>query len=147
MPHRPTEHPNGVLVYEVDGGFVVSQHGTWLPGVYATEDTAADAAELTDAQLATLAPIYQVDGQNRAVTLDDLATARRTSPMTTHADLIQEVRARAAAFDDAADGLAERHLAANNLREAAKQACSQGCSTTDVAEAAGVDPGELRTWL
>lgn len=67
--------------------------------------------------------------------------------MTTHADLLQGVRDLAAAFDDGPDGLAERHLAANNLREAAKRACSLGCSTTDVAEAAGVDPGELRTWL
>lgn len=64
----------------------------------------------------------------------------------THADELQEVRDRAAAYEQA-DDEKSRALARGAVVAAARHACSQGVSTTDVAAAAGVDAGELRTWL
>lgn len=66
--------------------------------------------------------------------------------MTTNAEALQEVRDRAAAHDAAGEGK-PKALARGAVIAAAKHAASLGVSTTDVAEAAGVDAGELRTWL
>lgn len=35
-----------IKVYPVEGGFVVADHGGWLPGFFATEQAARRAAEM-----------------------------------------------------------------------------------------------------
>lgn len=64
----------------------------------------------------------------------------------THAEALQEVRDRAAAYD-AATGDKPKANAQGAVKAAAKHAANLGAPTTDVATAAGVDVGELLTWL
>lgn len=54
------------------GEYVVSQNDLWLPGVYDSEETATRACDLPTATLLALGRIYRVDGENRALTMDDL---------------------------------------------------------------------------
>lgn len=54
-------------------GITTAVGGSWVPGIYDSEATAALAiARFTDEQLAGLAPIYRVDGESRPVTMADL---------------------------------------------------------------------------
>jgi len=63
-----------VRVYPVDDGFVVSHHGTWLPGYYDTAETATKAASLPDRVLTELNDrICHFQREDRALTMSDLA--------------------------------------------------------------------------
>lgn len=57
-----------------DGRFVVSQNSVWVPGVYDSAETAALAAQkLNDTEIVyLLGRIYEFDGINRPVNMDDL---------------------------------------------------------------------------
>lgn len=64
------------MIYPVDGGFVISSGGRWLPGIYDTERTARWAFRFSDRQLQDLNDrISHKDGENRPITADDLRTA------------------------------------------------------------------------
>ena len=59
------------------GGYVMSEGGTWVPGVFDSPEAAKLAAEtLTDAQIVEkLGPIYEFDKLNRPATIDDVKAA------------------------------------------------------------------------
>lgn len=61
-----------ICTYETDGGWVISDGGTWLPGVYESEAVARQAARLEVEVLESLNSICHVDGENRLITADDL---------------------------------------------------------------------------
>lgn len=69
-PDEDTSEP--VSVYLVEGGWVVADHGMWLPGCYDSEETARAAVGFSDSVLAKAEPICSIYGENRNITLDDL---------------------------------------------------------------------------
>lgn len=66
--------------------------------------------------------------------------------MTTNEEPLQEVRDRAAAYT-AAEGEKPKAFARAAVIAAARHAAGQGAPASEVAEAAGVEVGELLTWL
>jgi hypothetical protein len=67
-----------VAIHELDDGtgFVISSHGAWLPGIYATRQAARWAFQFSDYDLAKLR-----DRVGRPITTDDL----RERLIVTHA--------------------------------------------------------------
>lgn len=69
----------------------------------------------------------------------------------TEVDPLQQVRDRAADYQAQRDSPDENDkaeaLAASAVRAAARHAVDRGEARDDVAEAAGVDGGELESWL
>lgn len=61
-----------ISIYKVEGGFVVADNGTWLPGVYATSEAAELAPSLSDDALYEASFISRIDGENRPITVADL---------------------------------------------------------------------------
>ncbi len=56
-----------------DGTHQISDGGGWLPGIYADEATARRAFEVDAVTLQALSDrICPVDGENRAITMEDL---------------------------------------------------------------------------
>lgn len=64
------------MIYPVEGGFVISSHGTWLPGVYADERAAKYAFRLTDAQLAELNDSRGAGAEYRPIQFEDVRRAK-----------------------------------------------------------------------
>jgi hypothetical protein len=56
-----------------DGTWTVAEEGAWLPGIYDSRETAVVASALNWSDLCRLGPICQADGEDRPVTMDDLA--------------------------------------------------------------------------
>jgi hypothetical protein len=63
-----------IRTFETDSGrWVVSKRGYgWLPGIYESESVARQAASFPVEVLTGLGRIYRIDGEDRAVTADDL---------------------------------------------------------------------------
>ena len=60
-----------------DGTFLISSRGCWLPGIYDSERAARYAFRFGDAALQGLSErICRIDGESRAITMDDLREAR-----------------------------------------------------------------------
>lgn len=57
-------------------GFLISSGGVWVPGVYDTVTTARYAFRFSNAQLESLSHIWQIDGEGRPATMDDLRLLR-----------------------------------------------------------------------
>lgn len=65
-----------IQIYKVDDGYVVSENGIWVMGVYDERETAFHATTLPDHVLFDLNErICHVDGENRVITMDDLLAA------------------------------------------------------------------------
>jgi hypothetical protein len=47
MISKNDEHNEYIRTYKISDGYVVSDQGTWVPGVYDSEETARLAGELT----------------------------------------------------------------------------------------------------
>jgi hypothetical protein len=61
------------ITTEIQGAWVISYRGTWVPGVYDSSLTAETVAEnFSDEAIEELfGPIYTVTGEDRAVTMED----------------------------------------------------------------------------
>lgn len=72
------EHPEDVIRPLNSGGFAISSHGAWLPGIYADRQAARQAFQLTDPELLQLSAriCHQDSGEGRAITLEDLGQVR-----------------------------------------------------------------------
>ncbi|MBP1183546.1 hypothetical protein JOE48_005510 [Methylobacterium sp. PvR107] len=66
-----------VKVYPVDNGFLVSDQGVWLPGLYATEDAARKAAQMPSETLQAIQDRKneEAGGNGGVITGADLAEA------------------------------------------------------------------------
>lgn len=66
------------VIYKIDGGFVISSKGTWLPGSYDSERTARYAFRFKDAELHELQTRKNVEagGIGGAITFKDLKALR-----------------------------------------------------------------------
>lgn len=63
-----------------DGTFAISSHRAWLPGIYDSERSARYAFRFGDTALQALSDrICRFDGENRAITMDDLRQAKAAS--------------------------------------------------------------------
>ncbi|XYD07413.1 hypothetical protein R1A27_20095 [Methylobacterium sp. NMS12] len=64
-------------VRKVDNGFLVSDQGVWLPGLYATEDTARKAAQMPSETLQAILDRKneEAGGSGGVITGADLAEA------------------------------------------------------------------------
>ena len=68
----------GVIHKAQDGTCTISSRGMWLPGIYDSERSARYAFRFGDEVLQSLADrVCRVDGENRAITMDDLRAARQ----------------------------------------------------------------------
>lgn len=63
------------MIYPVNDVFVISSHGSWLPGNYATEQAAQFAFQLSNTALQGLQERINW-GEQRPITTDDLRAAR-----------------------------------------------------------------------
>lgn len=72
-----TDDSEPISIYRVDHGWVVADHGTWLPGCYDSEDTARAAADYSDSVLAEVETICSIHGEDRVITLTDLRNTSR----------------------------------------------------------------------
>ena len=63
------------MIHQVKDSYVISSHGSWLPGAYATEAAARWALQFPDATLAELRDRVNVE-EKRDITTDDLKAAR-----------------------------------------------------------------------
>ena len=71
----PEEVAGGGLIYATDDGrFVIADVGGWLPGNYATRDTAARALEVPYKALHELQERIN-KGEHRPITMDDLTAS------------------------------------------------------------------------
>jgi hypothetical protein len=78
-------------IYETADGYSVADGGGWLPGIYATSDAAALAAEVAKGHYSELAQLahYSVRGVGdayRPITVDDLAEITDPGSATVHPD-------------------------------------------------------------
>ena len=61
------------VITEVDGGFVISSRGVWLPGVYKTKEAAQYAFQFSDVMLQYI----QDSSTDGTISIDMLKAARR----------------------------------------------------------------------
>lgn len=60
-----------INTYKVQDGWVVSDGGTWLPGVFDSKETAKKAALLSDDKLEELTQKINID-EARSINMEDL---------------------------------------------------------------------------
>jgi hypothetical protein len=63
------------VIYPVDGGFVISSNGSWLPGSYATKEAARWAYQFSDEDLTAIQNRVNRKEQ-RPITTEDLREVR-----------------------------------------------------------------------
>ena len=69
---------SSIKVTKVGGGFVVSDDGTWVPGVFDCPETAREAVSLSPGDIQRLSDrICRFDGEDRAITKDDLTQGEK----------------------------------------------------------------------
>lgn len=62
------------MIYKVENNYVISSHGTWLPGSYDSERTARYAFRFSDSDLLRLQK--QVNYKGKQITFEDLKAIR-----------------------------------------------------------------------
>lgn len=71
LPAHGKHIGSGRRIYQIDGGYVISDNGTWLPGVYADVVAASRAFKFDPARLQELQDVANTRSVQN-ITLEDL---------------------------------------------------------------------------
>ena len=71
------------MIQPVEGGFVISSHDMWLPGVYADERAARYAFQFSNEHLSRLNATRGIGDVYRPITSDDLRAFRALTSRNT----------------------------------------------------------------